>query len=107
MRVDKEAKELRRLGKTVDEDDIVVVIRNGVSSDYDTEVRLLECGDYVNPPGNKVLQSLTNQYYRLQKQTSAAGGKALHASARGSVTATCSGSSQNLVRLCAAKERSG
>ena len=83
MRVDSAAKELRRLGKTVDEDDIVVVILNGVFSEYDTEVRLLECGDDANPPRNKILQSLTNQYYRLQKETSAAGGKALHASARG------------------------
>ena len=89
MRVDSAAKELRRLGKTVDEDDIVLVILNGVSSEYDTEVRLLECGHDVNPPRNKILQSLTNQYYGLQKQTSAAGGKALHASARGSVIATC------------------
>ena len=89
MSVDSAAKELRRLGKTVDEDDIVVVILNGVSSEYDTELRLLECGNDVNPPRNKILQSLTNQYYRLQKQTSAAGGKTLHASARGSVAATC------------------
>ena len=89
MRVESAAKELRRLGKTVVEDDIVVVILNGVSSEYDSEVRLLECGDDVNPPRNKILQSLTNQYYRLQKQTSAAGGKALHASTRASVTATC------------------
>ena len=89
MRVDSAAKELWRLGKTVDEDDIVVVLLNGVSSECDTEVRLLECGDDVNPPKNKILQSLTNQYYRLQKQKSAAGGKALHASTRGSVTATC------------------
>ena len=59
MRVDSAAKELRRLGKTVDEDDIVVVILNGVSSEWDTEVRLLECGDDVNPPWNKILQSLT------------------------------------------------
>ena len=56
MRVDSTAKELRRLGKTVDEDDIVVVILNGVSSEYDIEVRLLECGDDVNPPRNKILQ---------------------------------------------------
>ena len=89
MRVDSAAKELRRLGKTVDEDDIVVVILNGVSSECGTEVRLLERGDDVNPPRNKILQSRTNQYYRLQKPTSAAGGKAFHASARGSVTATC------------------
>ena len=90
MRVDSAANELRRLRKTADEDDIVVVIlNNGVSSEYDTEVRLLECGDDVNPPRNKILQSLTNQHYRLQKQKSGAGGKALHASARGSVTATC------------------
>ena len=89
MRADNAAKELRKLGKIVDEDDIVVVILNGVSSEYDTETRLLECGDDVNPPRNKILQSLTNQYYRLQKQTSAAGGKALHASARGSMTAMC------------------
>ena len=33
MRVDSAAKELRRLGKTVDKDDIVVVILNGVSSE--------------------------------------------------------------------------
>ena len=89
MRADNAAKEPRNLGKIVDEDDIVVVILNGVSSEYDTETRLLECGDDVNPPRNKILQSLTNQYYRLQKQTSAAGGKALHASARGSMTAIC------------------
>ena len=89
VRVDSAAKELRSLGKTVDEDDIVVAILNGVSSEHDTEVRLLEYGDDVNSPRNKILQSLTNQYYRLQKQTSAAGGKALHASARGSATATC------------------
>ena len=62
---------------------------NGVISEYDTEVRLLDCGDDVNPPRNNILQSLTNQYYRLQKQKSAAGGKALHASTRRSVTATC------------------
>ena len=88
-RVDSAAKELRRLEKTVGEYDIVVVILNGVSSECDSKVRLLECGDDVNPPMNKILQSLTNQYYRLQKQKSAAGGQALHASARGSVTATC------------------
>ena len=78
MRVDSAAKELRRLRKTVDEDDIVVVILNGVSNEYDTEVRLLEFGDDVNPPRNKILQSLINQYYRLQKQKSAAGEKAVH-----------------------------
>ena len=89
IRMGSAAKELRRLGKTFDEDDIVVVILNGVSSEYDTEVRLLECGDDVNPPRNKILQSLINHYYRVQKQKSAAGGKALHASARGGVTATC------------------
>ena len=42
MRVDSAAKELRKLGKTIDEDDIVVVILNGVASEYDTEVRLLK-----------------------------------------------------------------
>ena len=88
MRVDSAAKELRRLGKTADEDGIAVVILNGVSREHDLEVRLLECGDDVNPPRNKILQSLTHPYYRLQKQKSAAGGKALHASARVSVTAT-------------------
>ena len=82
-------KELWRLGKTIDEDDIVVVILNGAASEYDTEVRLLKRRNDVNPPGNKILQSLTNQYYRLQKQKSAAGGKALLALARGSVTSTC------------------
>ena len=89
LRVDSAAKELRRLEKTVDENNIVVVILNRVSSEYDTEVRLLKCGGDVNLPRNKIMHSLTNQYYRLQKQTSAAGGKALHASARGSMTATC------------------
>ena len=90
MRVDSAPKELRVLGKTVDEDDIVVVILNGVSSDYDAEVRLLECGDDVNPSKNKILQSLPNQNYRLQKKKSTVvGGKPLHVSARGSVTATC------------------
>ena len=88
MGVDSAAKELRRLGKTIDEDDIVVVILNGVASEYDTEVRLLKCRDDVNSLRNKILQSLTKQYYRLQKQKSAAGGKALLASARGSVTST-------------------
>ena len=52
---------MRRLGKTVDEDDIFVVILNGVSSEYDTEVHLPECGDDINPPRNKILQGLTNQ----------------------------------------------
>ena len=89
MREDSAAKELRRLRKTVDGDDIVVVILNGVFQRIDTDVRLLECGEDVNPPRNKILQSLTNPHHRLQKQNSAAGGKALHASARGSVTATC------------------
>ena len=89
MRADSAAKELRRLGNTIDEDDIVTVILNGVASKYDTEVRLLKCRDDVNPPRNKILQSLTNQYYRLLKQKSAAGGKALPASTRGSVTSTC------------------
>ena len=65
MRVDSAAKELQRLGKTVDGEDIVVVILNGVSSVHDTEVRLPECGDDVIPPRNTILQSLTNQYYRL------------------------------------------
>ena len=92
MRGDSAENKLRRLGKTVDEDNIVVVILSGVSSEYDTELRLLECGDDVNPPRNKILQSLTNQYYRLQKQNTAAGGKVLHASARESVTATCASS---------------
>ena len=89
MRVDSAAKELRRLGKTIGDDDIVVVILKCVAGEYDTEVRLLECGDDANQPRNKIMQSVTNQYYRLQKQKSAAGGKALHASAWGSVTATC------------------
>ena len=89
MGVDSAAKELRRLGKTINEDDIVVVILNGVASEYDTEVRLLKRRDDVNPPRNKILQSLTNQYYRLQKQKSSTGGKALLASARGTVTSTC------------------
>ena len=55
MRVESAAKELRRLGKAVDQDDIVVVIPKGVSSEYDTEVRLLDCVDDVNPPRNKIL----------------------------------------------------
>lgn len=37
-RVNNATKELRRLGKTVDEDGIVAVILNVVSSEYDTEV---------------------------------------------------------------------
>ena len=41
------AKELRRLGKTVDEADIVEVILNYMSSKYDTEGGLLECGDDI------------------------------------------------------------
>ena len=61
MRVNNAAKELRRLGKTVDEDDTAVEILNGVSSEDDTEVRLMECGDDVNPSKNKILQSLTNK----------------------------------------------
>ena len=65
MRVISAAKELRRCGKTVDEDNIVVVVLNGVSSEHDAEVRLLECGDDVNPARNKILHSLTDQYYRL------------------------------------------
>ena len=89
MRVDSAPEELRMLGKTVDEDDIVVGILNGVFSEYDAEVRLLECGDDVDPPRNKIVQSLTKQYYRLQKQKSTADEKLLHVSARGSVTATC------------------
>ena len=89
MRVNSAAKELWRLRKTIDEEDIVVVILNGISSECDTEVCLLERGDDVYSPRKNILQSVTNQYYRLQKQKSGAGGKALHASARGSVTATC------------------
>ena len=65
MRVDGAAKELRRLGKTADEDDIIVVILNGVSSGYDTQVRLLEYGDGINSSRNNILQSITHQYYRL------------------------------------------
>ena len=99
VRVDSAAKELRSLGTTIDEDDIVVVILNGVSSECDTEVRLMECGDDVNPPRSKILQSLTNRYYRLHEQKSAAGSKALHASARGSVTAT--------YQLCRSPGRAG
>ena len=68
MRVDSAAKELRRLGKTVDEDDIVVVILYDGSSEYDTKVRLLEYGDDVKLLRNKILQSLTNQYYGVQKK---------------------------------------
>ena len=86
MRVDSAVKELWKLGKTVDEDDIVVVILNGVSNEYDAEVRLLEYGDDVNPPKKKIMQSRTDPYYRLQKEKCAADGKTLHASTRGSVT---------------------
>ena len=89
MSVYSAAKKLRRLVRTVDEDDTVVVILNGVSNKYDAEMRLLECREDVNPPRKKILQSLTNQYYMLQRQKSAAGGKVLHALARGIVTATC------------------
>ena len=52
-------------------------------------MRLLECGDDVNPPRSKILRSLTNQYNRLQKQKSDAGGKALYVTAQRSVVATC------------------
>ena len=60
MRVDCAAIELRGLGNTIEEKYIVVVILNGVFSDYDTKVRLLECGDNIDPPRKKILQSLTN-----------------------------------------------
>lgn len=59
--VDIVTKKVRRLGKTVDEDDIVVVILNEASSKYDTEMRLVECGDEVNPPSSKILKCPTNQ----------------------------------------------
>lgn len=43
MEVDQAAKELQRLGKTADEADAALVRLNIVSSDHDTEVRLLTC----------------------------------------------------------------
>lgn len=88
-RLDNATKELRRLGKTVDEDVIVVVILNGVSCEYDTEVRSLEYGDDDNPLMCKVLKILTTQCTRLQEQKPYASGKALYVTAQRSMVATC------------------
>ena len=45
MRVDRVARELRQVGKAVDEDDKNLTIFNGLTQDYAVERRMLEGGD--------------------------------------------------------------
>lgn len=66
-RVGNASNELMGLGETVNEDDVAVIILNGVFSDYDIEVRLLEYGDDIKLREAWILKSLTHQYYRVQK----------------------------------------
>lgn len=77
------------LGETVNKDDVAVIILNGVFSDYDIEVRLLEYGDDIKLREAWILKSLTHQYYRVQKKKLSEGGNALHASAQGSMLSKC------------------
>lgn len=53
MRFDNAANLLRGMRKTVNEDIVLFVILDAVSSDYETAVRLLECGNGVIRPRSK------------------------------------------------------
>lgn len=73
---------LQGLEKIADRDDVIVVILNEISSDHDTEVRLLECSNGANSPKSKTPRSLRNQKM-------AAGRKAQVATAQGNAATIC------------------
>ena len=81
MRVDRVARELRRVGKAVDEDDKNLAILNGLTPEYIIQRQMLEGGD-VEPTRAHIEKVTTNQYDRLREDKSKAGVKALAVTAR-------------------------
>ena len=81
LRVDQMAKELERVDRAVDPEDIDIVILSGLTSQYDAEVCLLErSSDW--PTREWIERAVINQYERLECEKSAAGSRAM-LSARG------------------------
>ena len=76
MRVDRVARELRRVGKAVDEDDINLAILNGLTQDYAVEQRMLERED-DKPTRAHIENVILNQCGRLRAETPKAGAKEL------------------------------
>ena len=74
--MDRVARELRRVGKAVDEDDENLVILNGLTQDYAVERRMLGGGD-GEPTREHIEKVILKQYDRLRSEKSDAGAKAL------------------------------
>lgn len=74
--MDSVARELRRVGKTFDEDDKNLVILNGLTQEYAVERRMLEEGD-DEPTRVHIEKVINNLYDRLQEGRSKAGVKVL------------------------------
>ena len=81
MRVDRVARELRQVGKAVDEDDKNLAILNGLTQEYAVERRMRERGD-DEPTQAHIEKVILNQYERLRAETSEASAKSLAIAAR-------------------------
>ena len=81
LRVDQIVKELDRVDRPVDPDDIDIVILSGLTPQYDAEVRMLESSSDW-PAEEWIERAVINQYERLESEKSATGSTAM-LSARG------------------------
>ena len=72
MRMDRVARELRRVGKAFADKNKNLAILNGLTQEYAVERQMLEGGD--DEPTRRVI---LNQYGRLRAETSETGAKAL------------------------------
>ena len=76
LRVDQMVKELGRVDRPVDPKDIDIVILNGLTPQYDTEVRMLESSS-DSPTREWIERAVINQSERLESEKSAAGNGAM------------------------------
>ena len=76
LRVDRLVKEMERVGRPTLEKDIDLVLRTGLSSQYDAEVRMLESSAKW-PNHAWIERAVYNQYDGLTRETSEAGPKLL------------------------------
>ena len=81
LRVDQMVKELERVDRPVDPNGIDIVILNGLTPQYDAQVRMLESSSDW-PTREWIERAVINQYELLESEKSAAGSKAM-LSARG------------------------
>lgn len=76
LKVQRAARELRRLGKAVDQDDKNLAIESGLSPEHEVERRMLQEGDKELTRA-RIERVITNHYGRLQENKSEAGAMAL------------------------------